>query len=295
MTPIRHLRWYIGGLLFLSTVINYIDRQTLSVLAPYLKIEYSWTNADFALVLIAFRVAYAIGQTIAGRMVDRLGTRVGLSLAVAWYSVAAMATSLAGGLRSFCAFRFLLGLGEAGQLARRDQGGLRMVPAARERVGGRAVRQRLVDRRARSRRSSCSALYHCVRQLAAGVHHHRRARVRRGCCCSSRCIGSPRIIRGSRAEERADILAQPRRSARGRRRDAAASCRIGTLLRLPQTWGYVISKTLHRSGVVLHHRLVRDLPRQPRLQARREPGRRSGCRFSPPTSATSSAAGSRAG
>ena len=113
MPPIRHLRWYIGGLLFLSTVINYIDRQTLSVLAPYLKVQYNWSNADFAWVLIAFRVAYTVGQTIAGRMVDRLGTRRGLSLAVAWYSVAAMATSMAGGLRSFCAFRFALGLGEA--------------------------------------------------------------------------------------------------------------------------------------------------------------------------------------
>src|SRR6185436_15180666 len=96
--PIRHLRWYIGGLLFLSTVINYIDRQTLSVLAPYLKVQYNWSNAGFAWVLIAFRVAYTLGQTIAGRMVDRLGTRVGLGLAVAWYSVAAMATSMAGGL-----------------------------------------------------------------------------------------------------------------------------------------------------------------------------------------------------
>ena len=54
--PIRHLRWYIGGLLFLSTVINYIDRQTLSVLAPYLKIEYEWSNTDSAWVLIGFRV-----------------------------------------------------------------------------------------------------------------------------------------------------------------------------------------------------------------------------------------------
>ena len=113
MRPIRHLRWYIGGLLFLSTVINYIDRQTLSVLAPYLQVEYEWSNTDFAWVLIAFRVAYAGGQAIAGRIVDRLGTRRGLGLAIAWYSVAAMATSLAGGLRSMSACRFALGLGEA--------------------------------------------------------------------------------------------------------------------------------------------------------------------------------------
>jgi ACS family hexuronate transporter-like MFS transporter len=111
---VRGLRWYIGGLLFLSTVINYIDRQTLSVLAPYLKTEYAWNNSDFALVLISFRAAYAVGQTLAGRIVDRLGTRRGLSLSVLWYSAAAIVTSLATGLRSLAAFRFALGLGEAG-------------------------------------------------------------------------------------------------------------------------------------------------------------------------------------
>jgi ACS family hexuronate transporter-like MFS transporter len=109
----RHLRWYIGGLLFLSTVINYVDRQTLSVLAPYLKREYTWTNTDFALIVIAFRVAYSIGQTVAGRWLDRVGTRQGLSVAVLWYSCAAMLTSLAVGLKSFAACRFLLGAGEA--------------------------------------------------------------------------------------------------------------------------------------------------------------------------------------
>jgi len=69
--PIRGLRWYIGGLLFLSTVINYIDRQTLNVLAPILKDQYKWTNADFALIVIAFRAAYAIGQTASGRFIHR--------------------------------------------------------------------------------------------------------------------------------------------------------------------------------------------------------------------------------
>jgi ACS family hexuronate transporter-like MFS transporter len=107
------LRWYVGGLLFLSTVVNYIDRQTLSVLAPYLKVEYEWTNTDFAWLVIAFRAAYSIGQTIAGRWLDRVGTRTGLSIAVLWYSIAAMLTSLAVGLKSFAAFRFLLGAGEA--------------------------------------------------------------------------------------------------------------------------------------------------------------------------------------
>jgi MFS transporter, ACS family, hexuronate transporter len=110
---IHSLRWWIGGLLFLSTVINYLDRQTLSVLAPFLKKDYHWDNEDFALVVISFRVAYAIGQGLSGRLLDRVGTRKGLTLTVVWYSIAAMLTSFASGLRSFCAFRFLLGAGES--------------------------------------------------------------------------------------------------------------------------------------------------------------------------------------
>jgi ACS family hexuronate transporter-like MFS transporter len=108
------LRWSIGALLFFSTVINYVDRQTLSVLAPALKAEYRWTNSDFALVIISFRAAYTLGQGGAGRFLDAVGTRAGLTATVAFYSIAAMLTSLAGGLRSFCFFRFLLGAGEGG-------------------------------------------------------------------------------------------------------------------------------------------------------------------------------------
>ena len=111
--PISNLRWWIGGLLFASTVINYIDRQTLSVLAPYLKEQYGWNNQNFATVVIAFRVAYSVGQTVAGRLIDRIGTRKGLTITVICYSIAAMLTSLAGGLRSFAFFRFLLGAGES--------------------------------------------------------------------------------------------------------------------------------------------------------------------------------------
>ena len=111
--PIKRLRWWIGGLLFASTVINYIDRQTLSNLAPFLKRDYGWTNTDYAYLVIAFRIAYSVGQTVCGRLVDRLGTRRGLTLSVLWYSVVSMLTSLAGGFYSFAAFRFLLGVGES--------------------------------------------------------------------------------------------------------------------------------------------------------------------------------------
>ena len=111
--PIPSLRWWIGGLLFASTVINYIDRQTLSLLAPYLKVDYHWTNTDYAKIAIAFRVAYTIGQTGFGKLMDRFGTRRGLTFTVIWYSIISMLTSLAAGFYSFATFRFLLGAGES--------------------------------------------------------------------------------------------------------------------------------------------------------------------------------------
>lgn len=111
---IPSLRWWIGGLLFASTVINYIDRQTLSLLAPYLKQDFHWTNTDYANLVIAFRVAYSIGQTLNGRLMDRIGTKRGLTLTVLWYSIVSVLTPLARGFYSFMGFRFFLGLGESG-------------------------------------------------------------------------------------------------------------------------------------------------------------------------------------
>jgi ACS family hexuronate transporter-like MFS transporter len=111
---IPSLRWWIGGILFASTVINYIDRQTLSLLAPYLKQDFHWTNTDYANLVIAFRVAYSIGQTLNGRLMDRIGTKRGLTLTVLWYSIVSVLTPLARGFYSFMGFRFFLGLGESG-------------------------------------------------------------------------------------------------------------------------------------------------------------------------------------
>src|SRR5205809_8006969 len=110
---IASLRWWIGGILFASTVINYIDRQTLSILAPYLKQDYHWTNVDYANIAIAFRIAYSVGQTVCGRLMDRVGTRRGLTISVTWYSIVSLLTSLANGISSFALFRFLLGAGES--------------------------------------------------------------------------------------------------------------------------------------------------------------------------------------
>jgi ACS family hexuronate transporter-like MFS transporter len=110
---IAHLRWWIASVLFASTIINYLDRQTLSLLAPFLKVQYHWTNIDYAYIVIAFRVAYTIGQSLFGRLMDRIGTRRGLTLTVAWYSLVSVLTPLANGLSSFRIFRFLLGAGES--------------------------------------------------------------------------------------------------------------------------------------------------------------------------------------
>ena len=125
------MRWWIGGLLFASTVINYIDRQTLSLLAPFLKLEYHWTNSDYANIAIAFRVAYSIGQTVFGRLMDRIGTRRGLTLTVIWYSVVSMLTSLASGFYSFADVSILAGRRRIRELAGRNQGGVGVVPQTR--------------------------------------------------------------------------------------------------------------------------------------------------------------------
>src|SRR5437870_729590 len=92
--PINNLRWWIAALLFASMVINYIDRQTLVALSPIFKDQYAWTNADFAWLLISFRVAYTIMQAVWGRLLDWLGTRRGLALSVSFYSLVAALTAI---------------------------------------------------------------------------------------------------------------------------------------------------------------------------------------------------------
>ena len=110
---ISNLRWWIAAVLFASTIINYLDRQTLSLLAPFLKVQYHWSNTDYASIVIAFRISYTIGQTLFGRVMDKVGTRRGLTLTVLWYSLVSVLTPLARGLAGFKVFRFLLGAGES--------------------------------------------------------------------------------------------------------------------------------------------------------------------------------------
>ncbi len=110
---IKNLRWYVCGLLFLVTLINYIDRQTMGVLNPILKVELGWDDAGFGWINFAFSLAYAIMFGVAGRVLDRVGVRVGLIWAVFFWSLAAAGHSLAHGVVGFAIARFALGLGEA--------------------------------------------------------------------------------------------------------------------------------------------------------------------------------------
>ncbi len=108
-----HLRWFICGLLFFATTINYIDRQVLGLLKPSLEKDLGWNEANYGWIVFAFQAAYAAMMPIAGRLIDWMGTRLGYAIAVFVWSLAAMGHSLAGSAAQFGIARFLLGLGEA--------------------------------------------------------------------------------------------------------------------------------------------------------------------------------------
>src|SRR3954469_13005469 len=98
---IGRFRWTICALLFFATTINYIDRQVLGILAPDLQKEIGWTELDYGRIVIAFQVSYAVMMLVWGRILDRIGTKLGLAIAVAWWSLAAMATGLARSAMTF--------------------------------------------------------------------------------------------------------------------------------------------------------------------------------------------------
>src|ERR1051325_11501485 len=109
-----HYRWMICALLFFAATINYIDRQVIGLLKPTLQNEIGWTEVGYSWVVFSFQTAYAIGLLGVGRLIDRIGTRKGFSLAIIFWSFAAMGHALARTLCGFGVARFFLGLGEAG-------------------------------------------------------------------------------------------------------------------------------------------------------------------------------------
>lgn len=109
-----NLRWWICGLLFFATTINYIDRQVIGVLKPLLEKELGWNQIDYSNIVISFQAAYAVGLLVFGRVIDRIGVRFGFSLAVTFWSIAAIAHGWARSVMQFGMARFGLGLSEAG-------------------------------------------------------------------------------------------------------------------------------------------------------------------------------------
>ena len=110
----RGMRWVITGLLTLSTVINVIDQQTLSVLAPLLRDKFNLSPQDYSNVVTAFLISFTIMYTVGGILVDRVGERIGMTVCILWFSISTMLGGLARGVWSLGIARFLLGIGQPG-------------------------------------------------------------------------------------------------------------------------------------------------------------------------------------
>jgi ACS family hexuronate transporter-like MFS transporter len=111
---VGRLRWSICALLFFATTINYVDRQVIGILSKDLQGIFHWTEIDYGNIVAAFNAAYALGLLLAGRLIDRFGTKIGYAAALTVWSLAAMAHAFAGSAFGFGIARSALGVGEAG-------------------------------------------------------------------------------------------------------------------------------------------------------------------------------------
>ena len=114
MEKIGNYRWTICGLVFFATTINYLDRQVISLLKSTLSEELNWNDGDYANIEIAFKLFYDFGMLGAGRLVDKLGTKIGYAVATTLWSVAAVAHALVNTVFGFAVVRSALGITEAG-------------------------------------------------------------------------------------------------------------------------------------------------------------------------------------
>jgi ACS family hexuronate transporter-like MFS transporter len=109
-----YIRWIICALLFLATVVNYIDRTVISVLEPELRHKIGWTDSQWGYISASFMLAYAIGFPMSGWFIDKVGTRLGFALSLIVWSLAAASHAFARNVGEFMLARFALGLGESG-------------------------------------------------------------------------------------------------------------------------------------------------------------------------------------
>ena len=111
---IGNYRWTICALVFFATTVNYLDRQVISLLKSTLTEDFKWNDGDYSNIEIAFKIFYAFGMLIAGKVVDMLGTKKGYAIATGLWSLAAMAHALASSTWGFIVARAALGLTESG-------------------------------------------------------------------------------------------------------------------------------------------------------------------------------------
>ncbi|QJW90354.1 MFS transporter [Spirosoma taeanense] len=112
--PAGGYRWTIVALLFFATTINYLDRQVIGLLKPALEDEFTWTETDYSRIVMAFSASYALGLLLFGRLIDRIGSKMGYVISIIVWSIAAILHATARSTFGFGAMRALLGLGEAG-------------------------------------------------------------------------------------------------------------------------------------------------------------------------------------
>ncbi|MCE2770601.1 MAG: MFS transporter [Saprospiraceae bacterium] len=113
-SPIGNQRWIVVALLFFATTINYIDRQVIGLLKPTLEVEFGWSEKDYANIVMAFTAAYALGLLVFGRIIDRIGTKMGFSISIVFWSIAACLHGVVKTTFGFGVARAALGLGESG-------------------------------------------------------------------------------------------------------------------------------------------------------------------------------------
>ena len=120
-TRLGRVRWTVCAMLFVATSINYMDRQVIAILKPTLEHSIGLTEVSYGYIVDAFQIAYGIGLLAAGRLIDKLGTRIGYMLVMAVWSLSAMGHALASTVLEFGFARFFLGLARIRQLPCRDQ------------------------------------------------------------------------------------------------------------------------------------------------------------------------------
>ncbi len=221
-----NVRWVVCALLFFAATINYIDRQVIGILKPTLQQEFGWSEIDYADIVFAFQLAYAIGLVLAGPVMDRIGARRGFIVAIVVWSLAAIlhaeATVIGGptatllsafglvyttSVAGFIGARFLLGLGEAGNFPAAIKVVAEWFPK-RERAFATGTVQFRNERR-RAAHAADRPVDHADVGLEVGLHRRRARSGSCGCCSGSRSIANPRPTRASAPQELAYIRSDP--------------------------------------------------------------------------------------